>query len=133
FIDEFQDTSEMQWQNLVPLIDNALSGEDDFGKQGSLMLVGDPKQAIYSWRGGKAEQFMQLSDGENPFSNQSKATISLDTNYRSFSQVIEFNNGIFKFLANQFNNEAYQNLYENYSHQNTNPKKGGFVNIAFLN
>ncbi len=133
FIDEFQDTSEMQWQNLVPLIDNALSGEDDFGKQGSLMIVGDPKQAIYRWRGGKAEQFMQLSDGENPFSNPSKATISLDTNYRSFSQVIEFNNGIFKFLANQFNNEAYQNLYENYSHQNTNPKKGGFVNIAFLN
>jgi len=133
FIDEFQDTSEMQWQNLVPLIDNALSGEDDFGKQGSLMIVGDPKQAIYRWRGGKAEQFMQLSDGENPFSNPSKATISLDTNYRSFSQVIEFNNGIFKFLANQFNNEAYQNLYENYSYQNTNPKKGGFVNISFLN
>ncbi len=133
FIDEFQDTSEMQWQNLVPLIDNALSGEDDFGKQGSLMIVGDPKQAIYRWRGGKAEQFMQLSDGENPFSNPSKATISLDTNYRSFSEVIEFNNGIFKFLANQFNNQAYQNLYENYSHQNTNPKKGGFVNISFLN
>lgn len=133
FIDEFQDTSEMQWQNLVPLIDNALSGADDFGKEGSLMIVGDPKQAIYRWRGGKAEQFMQLSDGENPFSNPSKTTISLDTNYRSFSEVIEFNNAIFKFLANQFNNQAYQNLYENYSHQNTNAKKGGFVNISFLN
>ncbi|MBP8887492.1 MAG: UvrD-helicase domain-containing protein, partial [Flavobacterium sp.] len=47
FIDEFQDTSEMQWQNLIPLIDNALSGQDDFGVKGTLMIVGDPKQSIY--------------------------------------------------------------------------------------
>lgn len=132
FIDEFQDTSEMQWQNLVPLIDNALSGEDDFGKQGSLMIVGDPKQAIYRWRGGKAEQFMELSAGINPFSNPSKSTISLDTNYRSFSEVIEFNNGIFKFLSNEFENADYHSLYQNYSHQNTNSKKGGYVEISFI-
>ena len=61
FIDEFQDTSVMQWKNLIPLIDNALSGQDDFGQQGTLMLVGDPKQAIYRWRGGKAEQFIDLA------------------------------------------------------------------------
>jgi ATP-dependent exoDNAse (exonuclease V) beta subunit len=60
FIDEFQDTSEMQWQNLIPLIDNALSGQDDYGVKGTLMIVGDPKQSIY-WRGGKAEQFIELS------------------------------------------------------------------------
>lgn len=132
FIDEFQDTSEMQWQNLVPLIDNALSGEDDYGKQGSLMIVGDPKQAIYRWRGGKAEQFIALSENNNPFSNPSKGTISLDTNYRSFSNVIDFNNGIFKFLANEFDNKAYQSLYQNYSHQNSNAKKGGYVKISFL-
>lgn len=133
FIDEFQDTSELQWQNLVPLIDNSLSGEDDYGKQGSLMIVGDPKQAIYRWRGGKAEQFMELSSGENPFSNPSKETISLDTNYRSYAEVIEFNNGIFKFLASEFENDAYKNLYENYSHQKINSKKGGYVNLSFLN
>jgi ATP-dependent exoDNAse (exonuclease V) beta subunit len=57
FIDEFQDTSEMQWQNLIPLIDNALSGQDEYGDKGTLMIVGDPKQSIYRWRGGKAEQF----------------------------------------------------------------------------
>jgi ATP-dependent exoDNAse (exonuclease V) beta subunit len=33
FIDEFQDTSEMQWQNLIPLIDNALAGQDDYGRK----------------------------------------------------------------------------------------------------
>jgi ATP-dependent exoDNAse (exonuclease V) beta subunit len=37
----------MQWQNLIPLIDNALSGQDDFGDKGTLMIVGDPKQSIY--------------------------------------------------------------------------------------
>lgn len=60
FIDEFQDTSEMQWQNLIPLIDNALASEENNVK-GTLMLVGDPKQSIYRWRGGKAEQFIGLS------------------------------------------------------------------------
>ena len=52
FIDEFQDTSQLQWQNLIPLIDNALSQEYDNEIQGSLMLVGDAKQSIYRWRGG---------------------------------------------------------------------------------
>ena len=58
FIDEFQDTSEMQWQNLIPLIDNATSSEID-NEKGTLMIVGDPKQSIYRWRGGKAEQFIE--------------------------------------------------------------------------
>jgi ATP-dependent exoDNAse (exonuclease V) beta subunit len=67
FIDEFQDTSQMQWENLIPLIDNALSSEDLGGERGSLMIVGDPKQSIYRWRGGKAEQFIELSKTKNPF------------------------------------------------------------------
>lgn len=133
FIDEFQDTSEMQWQNLIPLIDNALSGEDIYGKHGSLMIVGDPKQAIYRWRGGKAEQFMELSGKLNPFSNPSKETLSLDTNYRSFSEVVKFNNGIFGFLAGEFENESYGTLYRDHSFQYSNSKKGGFVNISFVN
>jgi ATP-dependent exoDNAse (exonuclease V) beta subunit len=78
FIDEFQDTSEMQWHNLIPLIDNALAGEDRTQNKGTLMIVGDPKQSIYRWRGGKAEQFIALSKGENPFSNPDKKVISLE-------------------------------------------------------
>jgi ATP-dependent exoDNAse (exonuclease V) beta subunit len=42
----------MQWQNLIPLIDNALAGQDDYGEKGTLM-IGDPKQSIYRWRGGR--------------------------------------------------------------------------------
>lgn len=132
FIDEFQDTSEMQWKNLIPLIDNALAGQSDDGTKGSLMIVGDPKQSIYRWRGGKAEQFIDLSNDENPFSNPDKKIENLDTNYRSYSRVIEFNNDFFKFLSRYFENKEYKKLFEEQSHQKTNSKKGGYVNIHFL-
>ncbi|RKS15560.1 exodeoxyribonuclease V subunit beta [Flavobacterium sp. 120] len=132
FIDEFQDTSEMQWQNLIPLIDNALSGQDDFGVKGTLMIVGDPKQSIYRWRGGKAEQFIELSKDQNPFNNPDKRLEHLDKNYRSYSQIIEFNNDFFKLISNEFEHLDYKDLYENHSHQKTNDKTGGYVNISFI-
>ncbi|MFL9829874.1 UvrD-helicase domain-containing protein [Flavobacterium sp. ST-87] len=132
FIDEFQDTSEMQWQNLIPLIDNALSGQDDYGNKGTLMIVGDPKQSIYRWRGGKAEQFIELSKDKNPFNNPDKNIEHLDTNYRSYSEVIEFNNDFFKLISAEFENADYKDLYENHSHQHFNSKKGGYVNISFI-
>src|SRR5690606_27148147 len=50
FIDEFQDTSTLQWENLLPLVENARAGSD------TVMLVGDAKQSIYRWRGGNPEQ-----------------------------------------------------------------------------
>ncbi len=132
FIDEFQDTSEMQWQNLIPLIDNALSGQDDFGVKGTLMIVGDPKQSIYRWRGGKAEQFIELSKDQNPFNSPDKRLEHLDKNYRSYSQIIEFNNDFFKLISNEFEHLDYKDLYENHSHQKTNDKTGGYVNISFI-
>ncbi|MCF6128596.1 UvrD-helicase domain-containing protein [Flavobacterium sp. AS60] len=132
FIDEFQDTSEMQWQNLIPLIDNSLSSEDLLGERGSLMIVGDPKQSIYRWRGGKAEQFIELSKEENSFLHHTKEVKSLETNYRSYSEVIDFNNNFFGFIANEFTHEDYKDLYQNHSHQLLNSKKGGYVNISFV-
>ncbi|HEX8270409.1 MAG TPA: UvrD-helicase domain-containing protein [Flavobacterium sp.] len=131
FIDEFQDTSEMQWQNLIPLIDNATSSEID-NEKGTLMIVGDPKQSIYRWRGGKAEQFIELSKAYNPFNNPDKKQFSLDTNWRSYSQVIEFNNDFFEMLAHQFDHSDYHNLYKHHSRQKTNQKAGGYVNISFI-
>jgi len=131
FIDEFQDTSEMQWQNLIPLIDNATSSEIE-GEKGTLMIVGDPKQSIYRWRGGKAEQFIELSKGKNPFNNPDKQLFTLGTNYRSYSQVIDFNNKLFYYLSTQFNNLDYKDLYENNSWQEENNKKGGYVNLSFI-
>jgi ATP-dependent exoDNAse (exonuclease V) beta subunit len=131
FIDEFQDTSEMQWQNLIPLIDNATSSEID-GEKGTLMIVGDPKQSIYRWRGGKAEQFIELSKEHNPFNNPEKVLEHLDKNYRSYSQIIEFNNDFFQLLSNEFEHEDYKDLYANHSHQKSNAKTGGYVNISFI-
>jgi ATP-dependent exoDNAse (exonuclease V) beta subunit len=131
FIDEFQDTSEMQWQNLIPLIDNATSSEFE-GEKGTLMIVGDPKQSIYRWRGGKAEQFIELSKTHNPFNNPEKKLFHLDKNYRSYSEVIDFNNKLFYFLSSEFTNLDYQDLYENHSHQKENSKLGGYVNISFI-
>ncbi|MDO4727672.1 MAG: UvrD-helicase domain-containing protein [Bacteroidota bacterium] len=135
FIDEFQDTSQMQWENLKPLIENALSGEVKTDQPGSLMIVGDPKQSIYAWRGGKVEQFIKLSDKENaqtnPFPNCSRKVWSLDTNYRSYSQIIEFNNKFFKFLADTFTEPYYKKIYQE-AGQKTTDKIGGYVEFTFL-
>jgi ATP-dependent exoDNAse (exonuclease V) beta subunit len=131
FIDEFQDTSEMQWQNLIPLIKNSLDGEEN-GEKGTLMIVGDPKQSIYRWRGGKAEQLIELSKDQKAFKNHKCELFHLDTNYRSYSEIIEFNNTFFQFLSSEFQNENYKDLYADKSRQKHNDKKGGYVNISFL-
>ena len=47
YLDEFQDTSSLQWSNLIPLISQPLEGLDEDGASGSLLIVGDPKQSIY--------------------------------------------------------------------------------------
>jgi len=127
FIDEFQDTSKMQWENLVPLLDNALSSPN-----GSAMLVGDAKQAIYRWRGGEADQFIDLyNKTKNPFQIEAEV-LSLDSNYRSAREIIKFNNSFFKFLSNHhFNLLDYAELYQN-SEQKTHSISEGYVNLNFL-
>ncbi len=126
FVDEFQDTSELQWKNLVPLLTNTLAEEN-----GSAMLVGDAKQAIYRWRGGKAEQFINLHNNATAFPFD--ATLShLPTNYRSCRQVVDFNNNFFKHLSTVvFSNDTYKVLYQSPSQLEFN-KKTGYVNISFL-
>jgi len=130
FIDEMQDTSKLQWQNLIPLIENALSAEN-----AGLMLVGDAKQAIYRWRGGLAEQFISLSSERNdylanPFQIQ-KDLQQLDTNYRSHEEIINFNNDFFSHIAQHFSIESYSDLYQLGNRQNTNQKTGGYVRLQF--
>jgi len=131
FIDEFQDTSEMQWQNLIPLTENALVTEPKPNEQHSLLIVGDAKQAIYRWRGGKPEQFIDLYEEENPFYIE-KSIENLDTNYRSYSEVVDFNNDFFSFLSHKFQSETHQELYKIGNNQKKNAKKGGFVKVSFV-
>lgn len=133
FIDEFQDTSVMQWQNLFPLSDNAVSALLENEEQtGTVTIVGDAKQAIYRWRGGKAEQFISLSTQESPFSNPEKEQIQLTTNYRSYSNIIHFNNAFFTHLSSQFSNSVYANLYKKGNEQQINSKEGGYVEFNFI-
>lgn len=131
FIDEFQDTSLLQWNNLIPLIDNALSQEYSDGTFGSLLLVGDAKQAIYRWRGGLPEQFMGLSGEGNPF-QVGKNITHLDTNFRSHREIIAFNNAFFSFVSNHFGNTDHSQLYSTGSDQAPTSKEGGYVKLEFV-
>ena len=90
-IDEFQDTSTVQWQNFRVLLDEAMSHED-----GSNLIVGDVKQSIYRWRAG---DWRLLNDIEQQFRQQQIETISLKKNYRSERNVITFNNHFFSHAA----------------------------------
>ncbi len=85
-IDEFQDTNHLQWKNIEILIEEALS------KGGTLFLVGDKKQAIYRWRGGKSELVDEVIE-----KNQSSPIyeLNLDTNFRSSEYIVKFNNIVF--------------------------------------
>ena len=132
FIDEFQDTSVLQWHNLIPLIGNALSGETLSGERGSAMLVGDAKQAIYRWRGGKPEQFIDLYGSQNPFHIDKKVE-HLPVNYRSAKTIVGFNNDFFKHLSNvAFSDPEHQNIFE-LCHQDNSLEREGFIEISFLN
>ena len=104
FVDEFQDTSVLQWQNLLPLIDNGLSSGN------MSMVVGDGKQSIYRFRSGEVEQIVSLPEiyalpkdereaAFRQFEQNLKDNFvfrNLDTNYRSYAQVVKFNNTFFE-------------------------------------
>jgi len=132
FIDEFQDTSEMQWNNLVPLISNALESEDEQGQRGSLFLVGDAKQAIYRWRGGRAEQFLNLiSLNSQPFVIAPEVH-DLPVNFRSGPNIVAFNNAFFTSTSVFLKNKSYHSLFLEGNHQNCNTENGGYVQMSFL-
>lgn len=131
FIDEFQDTSQLQWENLIPLLDHTLSVEHPSEEYGSLTLVGDAKQSIYRWRGGKAEQFMELCRGTNPFTLENKKIVVLPSNYRSARTIVNFNNDFFNFSAAWLENGAHKALFENSAQEPTSEEEG-YVNISFV-
>lgn len=90
-IDEFQDTSTVQWQNFKVLLEECMSHCE---QQGNL-IVGDVKQSIYRWRSGDWRMLNNI-EREFPYLNSMLNVCSLDTNYRSSRRVITFNNAFFK-------------------------------------
>ena len=109
-IDEFQDTSQQQWTNFVPLLDNALAQND----HSPVLLVGDVKQSIYRWRGGDwrilgyevNRHFREVIDQ------------TLEVNYRSAGMIVRFNNEIIDACVKEDNallNALIDSGYENRS------------------
>lgn len=129
FIDEFQDTSSLQWSNLIPLISNSLESENLRGEKGSLVLVGDPKQAIYRWRGGAINQFIDLLTEESRPFQIAPSINRLETNYRSEEAIVRFNNAFFNNLTKVLSDSTVQSIYGKESLQQIN-KSGGYVQLA---
>jgi ATP-dependent exoDNAse (exonuclease V) beta subunit len=135
-LDEFQDTSVLQWQNLVPLLENSLA--QGYGN----LVVGDAKQAIYRWRNGEVEQFISLPKiygrREGQVHLERELTLaehfegkSLDHNYRSRPGIVSFNNGFFRWLSRHIS-EKEASVYESVSQQIATTAKGGQVQIEFF-
>ena len=92
-IDEFQDTSTVQWANFKVLLKECMSHQDS-----SNLIVGDVKQSIYRWRSGDWRMLNNIKE-EFPNSENSLKITSLDTNYRSQGNVVTFNNAFFSAAA----------------------------------
>ncbi|MEO9532915.1 MAG: UvrD-helicase domain-containing protein [Crocinitomicaceae bacterium] len=129
-LDEFQDTSNLQWINLVPLLHNSLASKH------TNLIVGDGKQAIYRWRNGEVEQFINLPEKiENPNNIESLAEaqatfinegvkINLESNYRSAAEIINFNNAFFDFAVQTIGSEYIKKIYTDGSQQVQKDFKG---------
>ncbi len=137
-IDEFQDTSEIQWMNMIPLIELSLA------EGNKNLLVGDPKQSIYRFRGGKSEQFASLKKNMNIPSNlsfiekerlQSIANHidiqNLDTNYRSSFDVVSFNNDIIS-KTKSILGENYEPFYDGFEQNIFKENTVGFVECKLI-
>lgn len=136
-IDEFQDTSMLQWMNFVPLFENSLaSGHFN-------MVVGDGKQAIYRWRGGDIDQFILLprlnGSNHNQLLKYREEVLaahyqaeSLNTNFRSRTEIVTFNNEFFKFLSESVLSESLHAVYNDLAQQSNPANTGGMVRIEFI-
>ena len=155
-IDEFQDTSQLQWFNLIPLIDNSLSQSNNALHEYETnynLIVGDSKQAIYRWRNGEVKQFYFLPKiygrnddiiwrtREKNFINNFM-TRNLADNYRSMRKIVEFNNEFYQFVRDSISKDAPKkdtdtatdiiNMADVYKNVGQNPikKQEGYVKIV---
>lgn len=131
-LDEFQDTSRLQWLNMIPLIHESL------GNNNQNLIVGDPKQSIYRFKNGVAEQFVELPKLYNPENNtkitqrseffEKMGTVSdLKSNWRSAETIVNFNNQLFELIRSDIPLEQ-QKFYHSVSQQ-PESSKNGFISI----
>lgn len=136
-LDEFQDTSVMQWRNLLPLITNALASG------GSAMLFGDSKQAIYRWRNGEWRQFHLMPalfpSAVTAEEKLAEETLSryfcpnpLDDNWRSHLEIVRFNNTFFETVAKDAVPLLVDTGYEQSAQNPMKKEEKGYVTCTFL-
>jgi ATP-dependent helicase/nuclease subunit A len=131
-IDEFQDTSIMQWNNFRPLIENSMAeGFDN-------LVVGDVKQSIYRWRNSDwqilGHDLQKIVDNERFISD------SLTTNRRSCSNIITFNNTLFSIIPHQVDevfaeeslSVSFKKLYSEAVQEDPGKRSGGFIRLEFI-
>ena len=126
-LDEFQDTSTIQWENFKPLL-----AESD-ANGGANLLVGDVKQSIYRWRGGDWTLLDKGVKKEFPTADDSNP---LCENWRSLPQIIEFNNSFFDFasraLDGQMGSNLIRGIYADVAQTSrTRDKARGYVKCTF--
>lgn len=131
-IDEFQDTSTIQWQNFQVLLANCMAQE-----LSQNLIVGDIKQSVYRWRQG---DWGILNNIEKSFAHQKIRLETLDYNYRSEKRIIDFNNAFWEqCVANTAKEvaqddaekaEIVQKAYEDVAQKTHKTTENGFVKIS---
>lgn len=143
FIDEFQDTSILQWQNVLPLICDGLSSEVFPFETGKTTIFGDAKQAIYRFREGDVRQFNQLpaingSDFNRVIKERENIlkpnfqNITLKKNYRSKEGIVTFNNDFFSFVKNNANDSFIEDIYNGLEQESKDDFTGGGVALSII-
>ncbi len=94
-IDEFQDTSRMQWENLLPLVNDSLSNGHDS------LIIGDVKQSIYRFRNSDPQLLHKQLGEDFPKSELKDNSGERSTNWRSAYNIVTWNNEFFKYLADK--------------------------------
>ena len=131
-IDEFQDTSKIQWNNFKPLIDNSMAeGYDN-------LVVGDVKQSIYRWRNSDWSILGRTLQGS--VDNKRIFSEPLTTNWRSRSNIIRFNNTLFTIIPDQIDRcltdeklpVSFKTLYAEAIQRDPCNNEGGFVRLEFI-
>ncbi len=137
-IDEFQDTSRLQWSNLCPLVSESLSHEEDYDN----LIIGDVKQSIYRFR--NAEPMLIQNDVPERFDCEIRGeSVDENTNWRSNREIVKFNNSFFHRIAHTLDYERgadksdstrlkISSLYSNAIQKIKNIDKPGYVEVNFM-
>ncbi|RKS96109.1 UvrD-helicase domain-containing protein [Chryseobacterium defluvii] len=125
FFDEFQDTSELQWQNFIPLRDHSVSMENT-----SFTLVGDPKQSIYRFRGGESKLMLDIINKKEVSPKEAELLVLKD-NWRSAKNIVRFNNELYRFHADILE-EEHKNIFGIDAEQNPKSDIDGRVKVSLI-